>query len=67
VSGYEFVGLLHQLLANLNQQIGVNPLSEALDAVEPVCGPYGAANDRAKLSAAARAALGGHSANTNFH
>jgi len=67
VDGYEIVGLFHDFLADLHHQIGMHALSEALDAVEPVCEPYGALPDRGKLNAAAKSAPGVHFANTNLH
>ncbi|HKC31028.1 MAG TPA: hypothetical protein VKB74_04800, partial [Burkholderiales bacterium] len=67
VDGYESVGLFHDFLADLNHQIGVDPLSETFDAVKPVCEAYGALLDRGKFNAATAAALGGHFANTNLH
>jgi len=67
VDGYESVGLFHDFLADLNHQIGVDPLSETFDAVKPVCKAYGALLDRGKFNAATTAALGGHFANTNLH
>ncbi|TMH87187.1 MAG: hypothetical protein E6H47_09205 [Betaproteobacteria bacterium] len=67
MDGYEIVGLFHDFLADLNHQISVDPLSETLDAVEPVCEPYRSLADWGKFNAAAEAALGGHLANTNLH
>jgi hypothetical protein len=67
VDGYESVCLFHHFLADLNHQISVDPLSETLDAVEPVCEPYSTLLDRGKFNAAATAALGGHFADTNLH
>jgi len=67
VDGYESVGLFHYFLADLDHQIGVDPLSEAFDAVKPVRETYGALLDRGKFDAAATAAPGGHFAHTNLH
>jgi hypothetical protein len=67
VDGYESVGLFHYFLADLDHQIGVDPLSETFDAVKPVRETYGALLDRGKFDAAATAAFGGHLAHTNLH
>jgi hypothetical protein len=67
VDGYESVGLFHYFLADLNHQIGVDPLRETFDAVKPVRETYSALLDRGKFNAATTAALGGHFANTNLH
>jgi hypothetical protein len=67
VDGYEIVCLLHDFLADLNHQISVDPLSETLDAVEPVCEPYSTLPDWGKFNTTAKAALGGHFADTNLH
>jgi hypothetical protein len=67
VDGYEIVGLFHDFLADLNHQISVDPLSETFDAVEPVCEPDSTLSDWGKFNAAAKAALGGHFADTNLH